>query len=169
MGVIAVRRGALCLAFPAVLVLVLAAGCGSKPLDAAAPKPFDLNGRWVLDAGGSDSAEGRRPHRRGFIEQDFPLLTSREMRIEQDAGSMGIEYDGGGYRDVTWGERRRGIWEVRAGWREGSLYIYSKAPDISATEIWQLSADGEQLSIQISVRGDEEGQYHRQFRRSPEI
>lgn len=147
--------------------LLLAAGCGSVPLDAAAPAQFDLNGRWVLDSKLSDSS---RPRGRGFIEQDFPLLVSREMRIEQDPGSMGIDYEGGSYRDVTWGERRRGVWEVRAGWRDGTLYIYSKAPDISAMETWQLSADGEQLSIQISVRGGAEGgEYRRVFRRSLEI
>ncbi|MGE0624745.1 MAG: hypothetical protein AB7I04_03870 [Pseudomonadales bacterium] len=151
---------------PAAVLLALATGCGSVPLDGAAPEQFDLNGRWVLDA---NRSSGTQPRGRGFIEQDFPLLVSREMHIEQDARSMGIEYDRGSYRDVTWGERRRGVWEVRAGWREGSLYIYSEAPDISAMEVWQLSADGDELSIQISVRGGVEGQYQRVFRRSLEI
>ena len=35
------------------------------------------------------------------------------------------------------GERRRGVWEVRAGWNEGALHIYSKASDVSASEIAQ--------------------------------
>ena len=101
-----------------------------------------------------------------FIAQDFPLLVAREMRIEQDDRSMGIEYASGSYRDVTWGERRRGVWEVRAGWNEGALHIYTTASDVSAAEIWQLSADGERLDIQISVKGNREQEFRRTFRRS---
>ncbi len=102
----------------------------------------------------------------GFIAQDFPLLVAREMRIEQDARSMGIEYARGSYRDVSWGERRRGIWEVRAGWHEGALHIYSEASDISAAEIWQLSADGQRLDISISVKGNRNQEFQRAFTRS---
>ena len=103
------------------------------------------------------------------MAQDFPLLVAREMRIEQDARSMGIEYTSGSYRDVTWGERRRGVWEVRAGWNEGALHIYSKASDVSASEIWQLSSDGQRLDIRISVRGNRDQEFHRVFRRSSNI
>jgi len=147
-------------------VLTLAAGCGSVPLDPAAPNQFDLNGLWVLDADRSDTA---RPRGSRFLTQDFPLLVTREMRIEQDSRSMGIEYEGGSYRDVTWGDRRWGIWEVRAGWKDGGLYIFSEAPDISAVEIWRLSEDGDELTIDITVRGEADGRYQRVFTRSLEI
>jgi hypothetical protein len=100
------------------------------------------------------------------VAQDFPLLVAREMRIEQDDRSMGIDYANGGYRDVTWGERRRGVWEVRAGWNEGVLHIYSEASDVSASEIWQLSADGQRLDISISVRGNRDQEFRRVFRRA---
>lgn len=160
------KRGSIDRALLAAVVLVLATGCGGVPLDAAAPDPFDLNGRWVLVPDRSDTTRARST---GFLTQDFPLLVTREMRIEQDARSMGIEYEGSTYRDVTWGERRRGVWEVRAGWKEGSLYIFSEAPDISAVEVWQLSEGGDELTIRIDVRGAEEGRYQRVFRRSLEI
>lgn len=149
-----------------VLLALIACGCGSIPLDAAPPAGFDLNGHWVLDSKQKDVP----PRRDGqFLGQDFPLLVSEEMTIEQDARSMGIEYEGGGYRDVTWGERRRGVWEVRAGWHEGDLHIYSKAPDTSAVEVWHLSNDGEQLDIDIRVKGPRDQSFRRVFRRSDAI
>lgn len=152
------------------LVAVLLAGCGSVPLDYQAPGGFDLSGAWVLDASQSEAPErSGRSFRSGFMTQDFPLLVSREMRIEQDAGSMGIDFTKGTYRDVTWGERRRGIWEVRAGWREGALYIFSEAPDSSATEVWRLSEDGQRLFIRIEVKDQRTRAFERTFVRSSEI
>jgi hypothetical protein len=163
-----------------VAAVVLLAACGQIPLESSAPEQFDLSGHWVQTdrppAGRSDQSraeDGARPGSGGmtsvFLAQDFPLLVAREMRIEQDARSMGIEYTSGSYRDVTWGDRRRGVWEVRAGWNEGALHIYSSAADVSAAEIWRLSADGERLDIQISVKGNREQEFRRTFRRSSEI
>ncbi len=178
--------------FPGRLLLTVAgflvlSGCGQVPLEESAPEQFDLSGYWVQadnprgaeggNRSGHDSGGAQRGSRpsgggtggrmtSGFMAQDFPLLVAREMRIEQDARSMGIEYATGNYRDVSWGERRRGVWEVRAGWNEGALHIYSEASDISAAEIWQLSADGQQLDISISVKGQRNQEFHRVFRRS---
>jgi hypothetical protein len=158
-----------CIGWMAVVLLV--GGCGSVPLSDSAPAGFDLGGHWVL-------ADGQRPlgtsraaagMNGGFMTQDFPLLAATEMRIEQDARSMGIEYARGSYRDVSWGERRRGVWEVRAGWHEGALHIYSDAPDISAAEIWRLSEDGQRLDISISVRGPRDRDFQRVFRRAPAL
>ena len=151
----------------AVLMLLLGA-CGGIPLEESAPAGFDLAGHWVLDreasvAGGATSGGMRS----GFMGQDYPLLMASEMRIEQDARSMGIEYARGNYRDVTWGERRRGVWEVRAGWHEGALHIFSEASDTSAAEVWQLSENGERLDINIEVRGERRMEFRRVFRRSP--
>jgi hypothetical protein len=153
------------------LLLLLTLGCGSVPLDEAAPARFDLSGHWVLADGQEALGRGRNADglRSGFMTQDFPLLAAREMRIEQDARSMGIEYARGSYRDVSWGERRRGVWEVRAGWHEGALHIYSDASDISAAEIWRLSEDGQTLDISISVRGERNREFERVFRRASEI
>ena len=157
----------------------LLSACGQIPLEENAPARFDLSGHWVQadrpSGGRNQASAGNNSERRtsgmtsGFIAQDFPLLVAREMRIEQDDRSMGIEYARGGYRDVTWGERRRGVWEVRAGWNEGALHIYSEASDVSAAEIWRLSADGQRLDISISVRGNRDQEFQRVFRRASSL
>jgi hypothetical protein len=156
-------------------VIAVLAGCVQVPLEDTAPERFDLSGHWVQadqprkQPGSEDRPPGGRSSggmASGFMAQDFPLLVARELRIEQDARSMGIEYASGSYRDVSWGERRRGVWEVRAGWNEGALHIYSAASDISAAEIWQLSADGQRLDISIAVKGNRNQNFHRIFRRS---
>ncbi|MEM8766189.1 MAG: hypothetical protein AAGE43_01995 [Pseudomonadota bacterium] len=140
-------------------------GCGGVPLAPTAPSGFDLSGVWVIDEETTLGPGEGRSLRSGFMIQDFPLLAARQMRIEQDARSMGIEYERGSYRDVSWGERRRGIWEVRAGWHEGVLHIYSEAPDTSASELWSLSENGDRLEINIEVRSNREQSFRRVFRR----
>jgi len=153
------------------LLILLVTGCGSVPLEETAPTRFDLSGRWELADGQRALDRGRTGGGlgSGFMTQDFPLLAAREMRIEQDAHSMGIEYARGSYRDVSWGERRRGVWEVRAGWHEGALHIFSEAPDVSASEVWHLSEDGQTLNISISVRGERNREFQRVFQRTADI
>jgi hypothetical protein len=145
--------------------LCLVAGCGAVPLEDDTPRGFDLSGRWIA----SDEAVARGGLRSGFITQDFPLLIAREMRIEQNADSMGIEYGRGSYRDVTWGERKRGVWEVRAGWHDGALHIYSEAPDTSAAEVWRLSEDGQELAIDVHIKGERSQEFRRTFVRSTDL
>ncbi len=159
------KRPAALSVFLVTLLTVVLVGCGNVPLEPTAPGDFDLSGVWVLDDETTLGAGEGRSLRSGFMTQDFPLLVARQMRIEQDARSMGIEYERGSYRDVSWGERRRGIWEVRAGWHEGALHIYSEAPDTSASEVWSLSENGERLEINIQVRGNRDQNFRRVFRR----
>ncbi|MEQ8485466.1 MAG: hypothetical protein RIB46_14000 [Pseudomonadales bacterium] len=142
----------------AALALALSlSGCGGVPLEPDVPAAFDLGGRWVLLDVASDSAPDRhRLRARGgmlsFVTQDFPVLRATELEIEQGPDSMGISYDGDDYRDVSWGERRRGLWEVRAGWNEGRLLILSKASDADAEEVFTLSPDGSRLTIDTRIR-----------------
>ena len=84
------------------------------------------------------------------------MLVARQMRIEQNADSMGIDFEEGNYRDVTWGKRDRGLWQVNAGWEEGLLYIYSKASDGSAVEVYRLEEAGTRLVINIEIQTDRE-------------
>ncbi len=154
-------------------LLLTIGGCGSIPLDPEAPKGFDLNGQWVINRALSDpppnerrlQAEadrallemGRMGQRRrmgmlAFVTTDFPVLASKSMIIEQDPKSMGIRYESGAYRDVSWGERRRGLWEVNAGWTEEGLVIASRADDASATETMRLRKGGRQLAITIAIK-----------------
>lgn len=145
-----------------LVVTLLGAGCGGMPLESTPPAGFDLNGEWHLLPGSSDPPpSSRRLRERGsrlaFITQDFPILRARELRIEQSRDSMGVRYDGADYRDVSWGTRTRGLWEVRTGWNEGNLVIVSKAKDADAREIITLSADGRQLQVDVRIesRGDD--------------
>ncbi len=153
--------------------LLALGGCGSVPLDTEAPTGFNLNGDWVINQALSDpppnerrlQAEadqalvkmGRVGQRKrmgmlAFVTADFPVLASKSMVIEQDARSMGIRYASGAYRDVSWGQRRRGLWEVNAGWTEAGLVIASRADDASATETMRLRKDGRQLAIAVEIK-----------------
>jgi hypothetical protein len=137
----------------------LAVGCANVVLDADAPAGFDLGGTWVLDPVSSEATpEVSKLRRRGMsiamVAQDFPVLRCRRMEIEQNADSMGIAYDGGSYRDVSWGVRERGLWEVNAGWDAGELRILSKARDAKAEETMILAEAGRRLLVRVSIEAD---------------
>ncbi len=90
-----------------------------------------------------------------FVKQDFPVLEAHHMVIEQNRDSMGINYEPGTYRDVTWGERERGLWRIFAGWDEqGALAIHSRSSDIRAVERFSLRDDG-RLQVQVDIDGDD--------------
>ncbi len=97
-----------------------------------------------------------------FLIQDFPILAAQRLKIEQNRDSMGIDFDRGSYRDVSWGERERGIWDVTAGWDEtGVLTILSESTDARALERLQLSEDERQLSIEFSYQVDGDSRRYR--------
>lgn len=148
--------------------LVAPAAC-QTPLDVAAPAGFDLSGVWVLDAGASDAAPDPKAIRRredrdvalgrqtnaeassAFVAQDFPVVSARRMTIEQDARSMGIDYDNGAYRDVSWGERERDYWRVQAGWQDGALIIRSRRDLTEGVETMRLQGAG-RLRVDVLVK-----------------
>jgi hypothetical protein len=152
-------------------LLLLLAACSINPLESAPPAGFDLSGNWLLEGDLSDVERSRETSlRSGFVTQDYPLLVARKLSIEQDVRSMGIEFEHGSYRDVTWGERKRGIWWVRAGWHEGDLHIYSDASDTSAVEVYRLLDDGQRLLIDIEVQaGSGTQRFNRVFVREAEL
>ena len=158
-----------------VLAALAMAACSGVPLDAEPPVRYDIGGQWVLNAELSDPppntrqimaradrdfVQGRIGAPSGgalaFVTQDFPVLEAKSMIIEQDSDSMGIRYDTGVYRDVSWGERRRGVWEISAGWFEGDLVIYSKATDATGRETFQLSDNGQTLVVLVEANSDGE-------------
>ncbi len=154
-----------------VAALLLAASCATITLEPQPPAGFDLSGAWQLDADASETLPARRVLRArggllGIVLADFPVLRARELRIEQGRDSMGIYYDGRNYRDVSWGTRRRGLWEVRAGWHEGDLVILSDAKDAEARERFTLSPDGQRLRLEVEVSsGGQDVALVRVFRR----
>ena len=178
-----------------LILLFTLGACTGIDLETANPPGFDLSGEWRLDAVQSDVVpdlrnagakpelagrrgdRGRRtrpgssdPFRGGraalsFIAHDFQVLTAHSMIIEQGRGSMGVRYDPGVYRDVSWGERERGLWQVQAGWFEGDLLIISKAPQLQVQERFNyLTPD--RLTVYVTIEADGEAYaYKREFSR----
>ncbi|MDE0450640.1 MAG: hypothetical protein OXI90_02600 [Gammaproteobacteria bacterium] len=148
--------------------MVLTACQGYQHVDP--PSSFDLTGTWVLNESDSDAAPDPEEIRRredlevlhgrqrdagassAFVVHDFPVIGATRMVIEQDDYSMGIDYEGGGYRDVTWGERERSFWTIRAGWRDDALVIESRRDPIRGTETMRLESGGQQLRVEVFVR-----------------
>ena len=174
------------------LALLLAA-CSSIELDETNPSNVNLDGTWILDFANSDDVPDmrdglNRPKQRqprnpreaqiseirgaigsglAFIVHDFEVLRADKMEIELNPDSMGIRYFPGVYRDVSWGERQRGLWEVYAGWELGDLVILSRAPDLRVMERMQLS--GDRLTVQVEIKADDEQRtLTRVFRRGRE-
>ena len=165
-------------AIVAISVLAALTACSTTP-SLSTDAVFNLSGKWRLVPSESDAPPNprkvmnrvsqesveRRPTRsaakarvRGavfaFVTQDFPVLTASRMRIEQSSDSMGIDYTPGTYRDVTWGRRERGLWEVFAGWDENdALVIDSRGNDIRAVERMFLRPDG-RLQVNVTVNAD---------------
>lgn len=144
-----------------ILALLLLAGCRATPPSPQIPVGFDLSGAWRLVAAESDTpptvhvlrARGGMLH---LVVQDFPILRAQRMIIEQDRESMGLSFDGGEYRDVSWGTRKRGLWEIQAGWLEGDLVVLSRASDADARETFRLAPDGQRLVVRVDVRSGSE-------------
>ena len=163
----------MCVRAAALLVIgSLLQGCAGYDLSPLNPTGTDLSGTWVLDFAQSNSvadlgsmsqARGRLGSRREalriakgsdleFVSVDFQVLKADKIQIELSKDSMGIRYFPGVYRDISWGERQRGLWEVNAGWEEGNLLIISDAKDLQVIET--LILDGDQLTIEVALDGD---------------
>ena len=174
-----------------LLVLLGVGGCSSVDLSPINPPGIDFSGEWVIDFGDSDQVPDLRNHRPkqsrrsvnpsvrrearrvgggsgfAFIVQDFQVLGADKLLIEQNPDSMGIRYTPGVYRDVTWGERQRGLWEVNAGWEEHYLVIVSEANNLKVVERFQRAGSG-QLIIEISLEADgQEMAFNRTFNQRP--
>jgi len=161
------------------LVGALLAGCSAPKLSSEVRPGFDLSGAWRIDPARSDAAPeaGRivdemdrrivQGSRRGnigqeirdgavfaFISQDFPMLIAERLDIEQHADSMGIRYTPGGYRDISWGTKERGLWTIDAGWdKQGEFVIHSDSEDIRAQER-HVMLDPSTLQVRLRVRAD---------------
>lgn len=157
----------------------LVAGCSAPRLTSEVRAGFNLTGTWTLDASRSDAPpsatrlvdkmdqeliRGQRDsdlYRQigdgaifAFIGQDFPVLLAERMQIEQSLESMGIHYEPGSYRDVSFGEKERGLWTVSAGWNaQGQFIIYSDSDDIRGIETHEL-LDPSTLRVKLTVRAD---------------
>lgn len=171
-----------------VATLILSA-CTTLDLDETVPSGFDLSGVWLINPVLSDAPPSRESLKPGrgrlggdrvgarppagmlglsFLTQDFPVLAASRVRIEQNRDSLGMDFDRGTYRDVSWGERDRGLWRVQAGWDEGDLVIVSTGEDTRVEERYTLAEEGSRLSTVVSFQIDSErGEYRRVYDRFP--
>ena len=69
-----------------------------------------------------------------FVSHDFHVINAQSLTIELDPISAGLDYQPGTYRDVTFGERRRGLWDIYAGWDGDDLVILSRANKLQVME-----------------------------------
>lgn len=153
------------------------AACSSTPtLSGVNPPGLDLSGSWVIDFSESGTvadlgapriagtSPGRGMNRRQalriakgsdleFISVDFQVLKADKLDIELSKDSMGIRYSPGVYRDISWGERQRGLWEVNAGWEERDLVIISKAGSLRVVETLRRPSPN-RLTVQVNIEID---------------
>ena len=166
-------------------------GCSGIELSPVNSSGVDLSGEWLIYFGESDQVPDlrnrapRKAKRRlnptvrdealrigdgsglAFVTHDFQVLHADKLQIEQNRDSMGIRYFPGVYRDVTWGQRQRGLWDVYAGWQEQELVVISEAKDLKVSERFaRVAADI--LVVNVSVEADgEQMDFKRTFRRRP--
>ena len=155
----------------AIFASMLAA-CTST-LDTSNPQQVNFSGQWRLVpelsdappqfAPNNDGARSTNRRRDDHLGSLRPVVRARAMTIEQTGSSMGIDYAGFPYRDVSWGKRTRGTFEVTAGWQDNALQIRSKRGRMILTEVYRLSSDQQQLELTVSFRGG--SQNGRNFRR----
>jgi hypothetical protein len=147
------------------------AACGH--LEPKSPAGVDLSGTWQLDRSRSDtppppprphdddeshgSPSGEGPPRFHGPAPLLPMVAANRMTIAQDRDSMGIDYPNQPYRDVKWGEQKRSLYVVDAGWDHDRLIIETKSQPMKIRETYSLSADGDTLTLLIDIserRGD---------------
>ena len=163
-------------------------GCGSLVLEERTPVEAKFSGRWTLNAPLSGifemgsrkekevtserifSEEIMRPNIADpfvFISHDFHILDAKKIRVELGLASAGLDYSPGVYRDVTFGQRRRGLWNVYAGWEDEELVIVSKADGLNVVERFAM-LNPNRMRVVVNVRVEkEERRVVKVFDRSP--
>jgi hypothetical protein len=159
----------------AILTVFFLSGCQSIDLEQKPVREVQLSGMWTVDQNVSQDLENftkapsdrpgaklsvREEIRRigmgsgfAFVVQGFQVISANKMIIEQDNTSMGVNYDPGTYRDVTWGDRDRDIWRIRAGWQEADLVILSVAQNLRVLERYRL-VQRNRMQVRIEVQAD---------------
>jgi len=86
------------------------------------------------------------------------VLIATQMSIEQNEESMGIDYAGLDYRDVSWGEHKREELTINTGWHEGNLVIMTEGGRLRVEETYILSDDGSRLTAIVELEGGKNDQ-----------
>ena len=164
-------RCAALLVFSTVLV-----GCSNLDLASQPTTATPLSGVWLVDNAASDDVgSAMRPDKRllgsrrlstraeierlrrgsglALVANEFQVLEADRIEIELGGDSMGVQHRPGVYRDVSWGVRARGIWQVQAGWQEDVLVVASKTNGISVTERYAL-VNRNRLLVALEIQAD---------------
>ena len=169
-------------AVTSLFLMVWLTSCTGIELAEENPLNLELTGIWVLNIDASDATpnlkhglQERKARRRAsrdqhdmqqheirgalgselaFIVHDFQVLNADEIEIELNHDSMGIRYEPGVYRDVSWGKRERPLWEVYSGWEEDQLVIISTADRMRVVE--RHERRGNELWVSIAITADRE-------------
>ena len=171
-----VRNGivrVIALAGAVALLFVSTIGCSSvktSSLGGVVPSGVDLTGIWVLDESRSDvppdTSEASKRERaasiRGkssnsaasiyFASQDFPVISSERLKIEQDSDSIGILYGPGKHRDLIWGLQEKAAWEIDAGWENAKLIVKSSLSHTRGEEAYSLKPNNDTLVVDVRIR-----------------
>ena len=173
--------------FFAILLILQLGACSGLQLESSPTRSVPLSGIWVIDTEASDDVNAamkpdvprgdnrlsaqaeiqriRRGSGLAFVAYDFQVLEAQRMTIELAQDSMGVKHEPGVYRDVSWGKRERGIWEVQAGWEEDVLVVASKTNGIDVIERYRLLSLN-RLQVALDIRADgNKRQIQRYFRR----
>ena len=136
------------------------ASCSALVLNEKKPENIDFSGYWELNSDLSSGPRGASRSRSAgmesdvlrteglkrevlsdpfvFVSHDFHIVDARLLIIELDTRSIGLRYQPGTYRDVTFGKRTRGLWDIYAGWEDLELVILSRANDLKVIETISL-------------------------------
>ena len=149
--------------------------CSALDLDERKPEKVDFSGHWELnlplservienprsrnDVFDSDQIKTEGMARADlldpfvFVSHDFHVINAQSLTIELDPISAGLDYQPGTYRDVTFGERRRGLWDIYAGWDGDDLVILSRANKLKVMERISLISPN-RLRIIIGIEAE---------------
>lgn len=150
--------------------ILLVSSCATSSLSTSVPYGFDLTGNWELILAQSDqppdlneiATKELSREKRGkrtdpmssisFVIQDFPVLVSSSLEIEQDSTSMGVAYSNSFYREVSWGRQEINDWDVQSGWSKGDLVLSLSRKKVDARETFVLSDRNQILTISVSIK-----------------
>ena len=170
-GVVLISKGFLFLGFA-----VCCLGCSGLELAERTPVGIDFSGIWKLNPGSSEGLDQMLsldlkdvPSRIRteeivrttqtdpfvFISHDFHILDAKKIYAELGVDSAGLRYEPGVYRDISFGEKKRGLWSIYAGWEGNEMVILSKASGLSVLERFAL-IDRNRLRIAVKIIAEKE-------------
>ena len=155
--------------------LLCLVGCSAFDLDQRKPEKVDFSGHWVLNLPLSEGVIENSRSRNDvfdpdqiktegmasedlldpfvFVSHDFHIIRAQSLTIELDSISAGLLYQPGTYRDLTFGERKRGLWDIYAGWDGDDLVVLSRADKLQVMERISLVSPN-RLRIIVGVEAE---------------